>query len=85
MLYGNTNELSDIKSWADLRNSEQTAANLVTCSYFQRANFICKIRRKGVLSQAEKSKIVQRLHNKISILEIAKELHRDHRTIKILY
>ena len=66
-------------------NSEHTAANLVTCSYFQRANFICKIGRKGVLSQAEKSKIVQRLHNKISTLEIAKELHRDHHTFKILY
>ena len=38
--------------------------------------------RKGALSQAEKSKIVQRLHNKISTLEIAKKLHRDHRTIK---
>ncbi|XP_076056525.1 uncharacterized protein LOC143034407 isoform X2 [Oratosquilla oratoria] len=38
--------------------------------------------RKGALSQAEKSKIVQSIHNKISTLEIAKELDRDHRTIK---
>ena len=42
----------------------------------------CKIGRKGTLSQAEKSKIVQRLYEKIFTLEIAKELHRDHRTIK---
>ena len=57
-------------------------AILVTCSVFQRSNIIWKMGRKGALSQAEKSKIVQRLHNKISTLDIAKELHRDHRTIK---
>ena len=58
------------------------AAILVTCSLFQHANFICKMGCKGALSQAEKSKIVQRIHNKISTLEIAKELDRDYRTIK---
>lgn len=38
--------------------------------------------RKGALSQAEKFKIIQRLHSSISTLEISKELDRDHRTIK---
>ena len=34
------------------------------------------------MSRTEKSKIVQRIHNKVSTLEIAKELDRDHRTMK---
>ena len=51
-------------------------------SLVQRANFICKMGRRGALSQAEKSKIIQRLHDNISTLEISKELDRDHRTIK---
>ena len=38
--------------------------------------------RRGALSQVEKSKIIQRLHDNISTLEISKELDRDHRTIK---
>ncbi|KAF2356825.1 Transposase Tc1-like [Trinorchestia longiramus] len=38
--------------------------------------------RKGALSHGEKFKIVQKLNNNISTLEIAKELGRDHRTIK---
>ena len=38
--------------------------------------------RRGALSQAEKSKIIQRLHDNISTLEISRELDHDHRTIK---
>jgi hypothetical protein len=38
--------------------------------------------RKCALSQAEKFKIIQMLHNNISTLEISKELDRDHRSIK---
>ena len=51
-------------------------------SLVQRANFTCKMGRRGALSQAEKSKIILRLHDNISTLEISKELDRDHRTIK---
>ena len=51
-------------------------------SLLQRANFICEMGRRGALSQAEKSKIIQRLHDNISTLEISKELYPDHRTIK---
>ena len=53
-------------------------------SLVQRANFIWKMGRRGALSQAEKSKIIQMLHDNISTLEISKELDRDHRTIKNL-
>ena len=38
--------------------------------------------RKGALSESENFKITQRLHNNLSNLEIAKELGRDHRTVK---
>ena len=38
--------------------------------------------RKGALTEAEKLKVTQRLHNNLSILEIAKEFSRDHRTVK---
>ena len=38
--------------------------------------------RRGALSQAEKSKIIQRLYDNISTLKMSKELDRDHRTIK---
>ena len=38
--------------------------------------------RRGALSQDEKSKIIQRLHDNISTLEISKELDHDHRTMK---
>ena len=51
-------------------------------SLVQRPKFICRIRRRGALSQAEKSEIIQRLHDNIATLEICKELDRDHRTIK---
>ena len=51
-------------------------------SLVQRANFICKMGRRGALSLAEKSKIIQRLHDNISTLEISKELDRDNCTIK---
>ena len=51
-------------------------------SLLKRANFICKMGRRGALSHAEKSKVIQRLHDNISSLEISKELDRDHRTIK---
>ena len=37
---------------------------------------------RGALSKAEKSKIIQRLHDNVFTLEISKELDRDHRTIK---
>ena len=51
-------------------------------SLLQRVNLICKIGRRGALSHAEKSKVIQRLHDNICTLEISKELDRDHRTIK---
>ena len=56
--------------------------NFLFYGLVQRANFICKMGRRGALSQAEKSKIIQRLPDNISTLEISKELDRDHRTIK---
>ena len=51
-------------------------------SLMQRANFRCEMGHRGALSQAEKSKIIRRLHDNISTLEISKELDHDHRTIK---
>ena len=42
-------------------------------------------RRKGALSETEKFKIIEQLHSKVSsTLEMAKELGRDHRTVKKL-
>lgn len=38
--------------------------------------------RKGALSEAEKSQIIQGLHNNLSTLEISKQIGRDHRTVK---
>ena len=81
-LYTNTNACADLKFYANLRNSKRTAAILVTCSLFERVNFICKMGRKGALSRAEKFKIVQRIHNKISTLEIPKKFDSDHRIIR---
>ena len=81
-LYGNTNTYGDLKFYANMRNSIQLVIILVISALYQRANFICKMGRKGVLSQTEKSKIVQGLHKNISTLQLAKELDRSHRTFK---
>ena len=69
------------KIFADLRNSKQTTAIFAISCLIQRANFRCKMGRKGALSEAVKFKIAQRLHNNFSSLEIAKELGHDHRTV----
>ena len=81
-LYGNTNACAGLKVYTNLRNSIQLAAIFVTTCPNRCAKVIRKMRCKGAWTEAEKFKITQRLHNKVYILEIAKELGRDHCTIK---
>ena len=77
-LHGNTTTCTNLKFYANLHNSKQMT-DIQPISAYQ---FTCKMEHKFALGQTEKSKTAQKLHKNIYTLQIAKELNRDHGTIK---